>query len=182
VDVSLSPLDATGGDRGDLITFLTANNFPFHVRTRLTQDDVERAIDAGAYRDRAHETFWLQHVRHGRIGIVRLEDLEDPTPLFDLRLDTRFRGKGHGTSALQATTRHVFTTLSGVTRFEGQTREDNIAMRKVFLRCGWLKEAHYRESWPIEGAAPVASVGYAILRRDWESGETTAFEWEDVAL
>ncbi len=38
--------------------------------------------------------------------------------------------------------------MSDVNRSEGQTREDNTAMRKTFLRCGWLKEAHYREDWP----------------------------------
>ena len=27
---------------------------------------------------------------------------------------------------------------------------------------------------------PVASVGYAILRRDWETGRTTTFVWEDL--
>ena len=61
------------------------------------------------------------------------------------------------------------------------TREDNLAMRKTFLRCGWLKEAHYRESWPVEGGEPVASVAYAILRRDWQTGTVTRFEWEDLA-
>ncbi len=50
----------------------------------------------------------------------------------------------------------------------------------VFQRCGWLKEAHYREGWPVEGAESVASVAYAILRRDWETGQTTTFIWEDL--
>ena len=67
-----------------------------------------------------------------------------------------------------------------ISRFEGQTREDNIAMRKVMLRAGFVKEAHYREGWPVEGAAPQASVAYAILRRDWGSGTTTSFVWEDL--
>lgn len=53
-------------------------------------------------------------------------------------------------------------------------------MRKTFVRCGFLKEAHYRMSWPVEGAEPMASVAYAILRRDWETGEITPFDWEDT--
>lgn len=69
-----------------------------------------------------------------------------------------------------------------VNRFEGQTREDNIAMRKIFLRCGFLKEAHYREAWPVLAGAALASVAYAILRRDWETGTTTGFTWEDLAV
>jgi RimJ/RimL family protein N-acetyltransferase len=53
-------------------------------------------------------------------------------------------------------------------------------MRKTFLRCGWLKEAHYREGWPVDGGAPVASVAYSIIRRDWQTGQTTTFIWEDL--
>lgn len=69
--------------------------------------------------------------------------------------------------------------MPDVNRFEGQTREDNTAMRKTFLRCGWLKEAHYREGWPVDGGKPVASVAYSIIRHDWETGQTTTFMWED---
>lgn len=63
--------------------------------------------------------------------------------------------------------------MPDVTRFEGQTREDNLAMRRIFVSCGWVKETHYREAWPVEGRDPVASVGYGILRRDWETGRVT---------
>ncbi len=92
------------------------------------------------------------------------------------------RGKGLGVEALRAVTRHVFEHFGEVTRFEGQTREDNLAMRRTFVRCGWVKEAHYRESWPVEGGAPLASVAYATLRRDWESGTTTPVPWEEPGL
>ncbi len=46
--------------------------------------------------------------------------------------------------------------------------------------AGWLKEAHYREGWPVDGGAPVASVAYSIIRRDWQTGQTTTFIWEDL--
>ena len=52
-------------------------------------------------------------------------------------------------------------------------------MRRVFVRAGWVKEAHYREGWPVEGGRPVASVGYGVLRRDWETGQTTPVPWDD---
>ena len=45
---------------------------------------------------------------------------------------------------LKALTTHVFTTMHAVNRFEGQTREDNVAMRKTFLHTGFVKEAHRR--------------------------------------
>lgn len=178
--LTLRRLDPTGADREALVEFLIAHEFPFHVRSRLSREQAEKDIDDGAFRDDENDTFWLDHESHGRIGIVRLEDLEDPSPVFDLRLGTEFRGRGLGEASLRAITRHVFESLPEVTRFEGQTREDNIGMRRIFLRCGWLKEAHYRESWPVQGGDPLASVAYAILRRDWETGTTTGFDWEDL--
>jgi RimJ/RimL family protein N-acetyltransferase len=100
--------------------------------------------------------------------------------LFDLRLATEHRGKGRGAQVLKALTAHVFTTMPSVNRFEGQTREDNIAMRKTFLRAGFVKEAHYREGWPLEDGTSLASVAYGILRRDWQTGRTTPVVWNDL--
>ncbi len=65
-------------------------------------------------------------------------------------------------------------------RLEGTTREDNIAMRKSFVRSGFVKEAHYREAWPTETGVLMASTAYGILRRDWQTGRTTTFEWNDL--
>lgn len=179
--LALDRLDPAGADRDDLVAFLTSGVFPFHMRPRPTREQVLADIDDGAYRDDDNDTFWLVDDELGRVGFIRFEDLSEMVPLFDLRIAEAARGRGLGTQALRLATEHVFTTLD-VTRFEGQTREDNIAMRKVFLRCGWIKEAHYREAWPVEGGAPLASVGYGILRRDWETGTTTPFAWEDVAI
>ena len=58
-------------------------------------------------------------------------------------------------------------------------REGNVAMRRVFVRAGFVKEAHYREAWPSDGGPPLASIGYGILRRDWASGGTTPLTWDD---
>jgi len=180
--VSLTRLDPTGDDRAALVAFMTGNEFPFHVRPRPLAEDVEAAIDEGAYSGEDNDSFWVDHRELGRIGFLRLEDLSEATPLFDLRLAGAFRGRGLGAEVLRAATEHVFTAMPQVRRFEGQTREDNVAMRRTFLRCGWLKEAHYREGWPVEGGTPVASVAYAVLRRDWETGETTTFVWEDLTV
>ncbi|GAB3534879.1 hypothetical protein GCM10027403_11630 [Arthrobacter tecti] len=175
-------IDPVGHDHNALIDFMTRNEFMFHVNAHPTQEFVETSISEGAYRDEDNDSFWIDHTEHGRIGFFRLEDLSDDTPLFDLRLDGPFRNRGLGAKILRAATDHVFTTMPKVHRFEGQTREDNVAMRKTFLRCGWVKEAHYRESWPADGGVMVASVAYGILRRDWETGQTTTFVWEDFTI
>lgn len=179
--ITLTRLDPEEADREALVDFFTRNEFPFHVVRRPTREQVEGWIGDGAFRDEDHDSFWVDQAELGRVGFFRLEDLSDPDPVFDLRLDGRFRGRGLGAEVLRAATAHVYTTMPERNRFEGQTREDNIAMRRTFLRCGFLKEAHYRQGWPVEGGEPVASVAYGILRRDWETGTVTPFDWEDLA-
>ncbi|MDQ1084859.1 MULTISPECIES: GNAT family N-acetyltransferase [Microbacterium] len=171
--LSLTRLDATGRDREELIAFLTSNAFPFHVRSHPTRTQVAAAIDEGTWGGDAVEAFWLDDGEHGRVGLVRLDDLADATALIDLRLAERWRGHGIGTRALALASEHVFRTRPGVVRFEGQTREDNIAMQRTFDKSGWVREAYYRDGWPVEGGAPMASIAYSVLRRDWLSGVTT---------
>ncbi|MCT2324558.1 GNAT family N-acetyltransferase, partial [Micrococcus luteus] len=173
MDVTFTPLDPAGADRDALVALLTENAWPFHTRPRVTRPEAEKAVDGGAWEDEDHRTFWIEHPEHGRVGVVRLEDLTDPTPLFDLRVAERFRGRGLGAQILTALTRRVFETMPTVDRFEGQTREDNVPMLRTFRRAGWVKEAHYRRGWPVDGGEPFASVAYAMLRQDWASGTTT---------
>ena len=81
---------------------------------------------------------------------------------------------------LRGLTELVFLRWPYIARFEGHTREDNMAMRATFRGAGWVKEAFHRDAWPIDHASPRASVAYAVLRRDWESGTTTPVAWDDL--
>lgn len=167
-------------DAEALVDFMTKNDFTFHAGRTPTREQVLTRL-AGAGWGRA---YWLVDDQLGRIGIARLEDLDeevsaDETPMFDLRLAEEFRGRGFGQQALQALTSHVFNTLP-VRRFEGCTRVDNLPMRHTFLACGWVKEAHYREAWPVPGRDPVDAVNYSILRRDWANGTTTPVCFDDL--
>lgn len=51
-------LDPVDTDRAALVDFLTRNVFPFHGRTRLPKEDVEQAIDRGAYRNDDNDSYW----------------------------------------------------------------------------------------------------------------------------
>lgn len=178
--ITLTRLDPTGADREALVAFMTTNEFPFHVRHRVTAEQVAEAIDDGAYRDEDNDSYWIDDDQHGRVGFFRFEDLSDHAPLFDLRLDGSVRGRGLAADVLRTAADHVFATMPEVTRFEGQTREDNVAMRRTFVRCGWAQEAYYREAWPVDDGAPLASVAYGLLRRDWESGTVTPVLWDPI--
>ncbi len=160
-------------DRAAFTAFLTSNTFPFHVRARPSAEQVEDALRAGSWEGDDVESFWIDDETDGRVGVLRLDDLDDATAMVDLRLADGARGRGYGSAALEIATDLVFTRYPAVVRFEGQTREDNVAMRRVFERCGWVFEAYYRDGWPVEDGAPVASVAYSVLRRDWASGTTT---------
>ena len=100
-------------------------------------------------------------------------------PGLDVRISAAYRGRGIGAQALRWITAHLFETLPEISRLEGQTRQDNAAMRAVFRRCGYVKEAHYRKAWPDQSGVSVDGIGYAMLREDWERGTTTPVNWDD---
>jgi RimJ/RimL family protein N-acetyltransferase len=163
-----------------LVDFLTGDPWPFHANSREQAPDVRQRVAAGYYDSDASKSFWI--VEQGqRIGFVALEDLDDGGPMFDIRISAVARGRGHGTHAVRWLTEHIFTTWPTVTRIEAVTRQDNRAMRAVLVRCGFAKESHYRDAWPAAEGAVYDSVGYAILRRDWLTGEVSPPQWEDGA-
>lgn len=162
----------TRADADALPAFLTAEEWPFHVVPNPDPRDLQRQLDNGAY----DAAFWITDGGE-KIGLIRLMDL-DEDPLFDLRISERARGRGVGTAAVHWLTDHVFTNYA-TNRIEGTTRADNHAMRRVFAKAGYVKEAHYREAWPAEGHTHDA-IGYAMLRRDWETGTTTPVNWADA--
>ena len=167
----------TEDDSQTLVDFLVSNTFPFHVAASLDADSARERVEGGRFWGETSQGYW---VVDGSVvvGLAVLEELGDDTPMFDLRIANDLRGRGYGREALRALTAEVFSSMPEVNRFEGQTRADNRAMQRVFLDCGFVKEAHYRESWPSSDGRIFASVAYAILRRDWVSGETTPVDWD----
>lgn len=180
--VTICPFDPAS-DADAIVDFLSTSTFPFHGHPTVSEAEARARVLDGYFWASDRCGLWV--VADGdRLGIAVIEDLEDigagGAPLFDLRLGDRFRGRGLGVAVLRALTSYVFELYPSLRRFEGQTREDNVAMRTVFVRAGWVKEAHYREAWPVEGSAPMASIAYGVLRRDWESGTTTPVTWDDL--
>jgi len=172
-------LEFTPADVQTLAGWLTSDTFPFHSGPNLTREIVVERVENGAYSNERTRTFWIMLDDGTRAGLVQLRDLGDSTPMFDLRLRTEMRGRGIGTLALQWLTEFLFTTYPAVERIEATTRQDNYAMRGVFRRCGYVKEAHYRLAWHgIDHRYD--AMGYAILREDWEHKTVTLPEWNDL--
>jgi RimJ/RimL family protein N-acetyltransferase len=170
----------TAAEARQLADFLTEETWPYHGRAASDPGAVHRQIADGHYDGDSTHTFWILADQE-RIGLIRLWDLTDDTPMFDLRIRAAHRRRGIGTQALAWLTRYTLTGFPAVVRIEGTTRQDNHGMRQVFRRCGYAKEAHYRDAWPGPDGAVYDAVGYAILRRDWLSGTTTPVDWDDEA-
>ncbi|HVE92584.1 MAG TPA: GNAT family protein [Actinomycetota bacterium] len=156
------------GDWEDLARWISSEQWPFHLRTQPTFDDVLEQAGRGNFASEEVRSFWVLQTPGPAAGFLRIFDIGDVTPLFDLRVRRSDRGQGVGTAALRWATSHVFETLHEANRFAGYTRHDNVAMRRVFERCGFTPEAHHREAWRTDSGELVDCVGYAILRREWE--------------
>ncbi|MGP3914469.1 GNAT family N-acetyltransferase [Nonomuraea sp. 10N515B] len=167
----------SAGDGEVLADFLTGEEWPYHAG-RQDRETVLRFAAEGRYDDGETRTFWVLAAGE-RAGLVKLQDLADDTPMFDLRVRQAWRGRGLGAAAVAWLTGYLFTELPEVLRIEGTTRQDNHAMRAVFRKSGYAKEAHYREAWPAPDGTRHDAVGYAILRRDWLSGTVTPPDWDD---
>ena len=162
-----------------LAEFLTTEDWPYHGAGTPDAAKVRAQAAAGHYDNDRTRTFWIVTGAGTRVGLIRLLDLSDDTPLFDLRVRAAYRGTGLGTAALHRLTGYLFAEFPGIRRIEGTTRQDNLAMHRAFRKCGYVKEAHYRQAWPSPDGRTYDAVGYAILRSDWQAGTVTLPEWED---
>jgi RimJ/RimL family protein N-acetyltransferase len=169
-------------DREAFADFLLAHPWPYHSGGEVTRAFLLQKIDEGLFSSPDVQTFWIKSDTGEARGIIRLfdlDDVEDGSPLFDLRIHAAYRGQGIGKQAVQWLNNYLFETYPVLARIEGTTRVDNIAMRKVFESCGYAKEGHSRKSWPTEDGINVDTVIYGILREDWQSKTITPVNWND---
>ncbi len=160
-----------------LVAFLTSQPWPYHGNPNPQEANIRYGVANGLYTGEETRTLWI--VADGaKVGLIRLFDLGDLTPVFDIRIDAARRGRGIGTAAVRLLAEHVFTAFPDKIRFEGHTRHDNYAMRKTLAKTGFVKEAYHRKAWPTDGVY-YDSVGYSLLREDWESGKRSPIDWND---
>ncbi len=161
-----------------LVKFLTEETWKFHGHSHLSEERITEQLNTGFYTNADVETFWVLSHDGDACGLLRLFDLEDATPLFDLRLSAAVRGKGYGKTCVEWLTDYIFLNYPEKNRIEAYTRADHSAMRSVLSFCGYVKEAHHREAWSSDEILYDA-VGYGVLKKDWESKTLTPVLWED---
>ncbi|MBW3086465.1 hypothetical protein KEM60_02686 [Austwickia sp. TVS 96-490-7B] len=175
MNICLTPIDSDL-DSENIVEFLIGNQFPYHVVEQPAEEDARAFLASGVFSRPENAAFWIQ-IDSKRVGIINFQDMLDGNPMIDIRLDGQCRGKGIGAIALGVGTSCIFTENPNIDRIEGNTRIDNEAMRRIFTKNGYVKEAHYRDGWRVEGAMPLDSVSYAIIRRDWMTGVVTPVNW-----
>lgn len=168
-------------EQEQLIHFLTTNSWPFHGNATPERELIEKTIGEGGYESDDVKTFWVENEDAEKVGIVKIHDLQDEIPLFDLRIAETARGKGYGSKALKLVTEYVFSLPEKKIRLEGHTRLDNVAMRKTFERAGFVKEAQLRQAWfsPKEERYYDA-VTYGMTREDFLKGTSTPVAWDEM--
>jgi RimJ/RimL family protein N-acetyltransferase len=166
-----------------LKTLFTTQIWPYHSRTHITDEQFQKWLDTGYFTNTNALSFWITQddAKKEKIGYIRLFDLEDigdGSPLFDLRLIDCFRHQGYGKLALSKLVEYIYSRWPYQLRIEGTTRVDNTAMRKAFESNLFVKEGHYRKTWPNAEGELMDTVHYALLRTDWENKSVTPVPWD----
>lgn len=166
-----------GNEIEDLVDLLTQNKWMYHTDQHLKEESVRKAYTEGYYQcDR--ETHWIVD-NEKKVGIIIIHDISDTIPLFDIRLDMRYRGKGYGVKTLLWLQDYLFREKDKI-RIEGYTRVDNMGMRKCFAKAGFVKEGYLRNAWENADGTVSDSIVYGAIKDDWILGRTTPIKIDDI--
>ncbi|WP_312651385.1 GNAT family N-acetyltransferase [Proteiniclasticum sp.] len=162
-----------------LIEFLTSDSWSFYGTPNPDPERIRSRYENQFYTGGNCRTFWILIDEETNAGIIRIYDLEDGDPLFDIMILKKFKGIGIGTAAVRWLSEFIFTEYPEKLRIEANTRQDNYAMRCVFHKCGYVKESHHRNAWVGLDGVPYDSVGYGMTSEDWQSGKSSPVNWND---
>ncbi|MRN52656.1 GNAT family N-acetyltransferase [Paenibacillus monticola] len=162
-----------------LVEFLTSDTWDFLGESNPSPEKIRENYKNQVYTGNNNKTFWVISDQRIKVGMVRIYDLQDSTPLLDIRILSKYKGMGVGTMTINWLIDYIFNNFTDKERIEGNTRQDNYAMRCVFHKCGFVKEAHYRKSWKDKNGNLYDAIGYGLLKADWQKGKTTPVDWND---
>lgn len=161
-----------GVESDTLVEFLCTNRWPFHVNPAPSEELVRAWIASGRFGNTPDVRGFWGRIGNDTVAFVALQDLEDPTPVFDLRIAEAWRRRGIGRFALRFIATWVFDDADK-RRVEAHTRADNHSMRGLLRAEGWVQEAHHREAWPGAAGGWHDATTYCLLRRDYRDGVVT---------
>lgn len=162
-----------------LIDFLTSDTWEFYGVPHLKPENIKANYENQYYTGGNCRTFWVISDENVKVGNIRIYDLEDGDPLFDIRILSKYKGLGIGTITVNWLVEFIFNNYPDKERIEADTRQDNYAMRCVFHKCGFAKEAHHRKAWIGQDGIPYDAIGYGITKEDWQNGKISPVNWND---
>ena len=163
--LTFEPVDDAESDA--IANFLGGSDWPFHGRHRLSLSEAKAVTISDADTD----SYWIRE-DGAAVGLVRLLDLgdvEEGSPLFDLRIGSEHRGRGVGVAAVKWLSGHLFVEYPRLHRVEATTRGDNAAMITVLERCGYRREGVLREAWRSHNGERHDTIIYGLLRHEWSA-------------
>jgi RimJ/RimL family protein N-acetyltransferase len=149
----------------EVAAFLSSHEWPFHSRSALTLATA-RTVPLGPRNE--VRAFWIKEDGNA-VGVVRaldLEDANDGSVSFDVRISTTRRGHGVGQRSIALLVELLFAEYPSLHRIEATTRIDNLAMRRVLEINRFVLEGRLRETWPSDSGIRYDSALYGLLRRD----------------
>src|SRR5690349_8306842 len=100
-DASIHFEEIGEADADRLVDWLPRHAWPYHARPRVDADWVRDSVASGGFFGPDAKAFWCVGSDGNPLGIARVFDLSDVTPLIDLRVANDARGQGVGTAALR---------------------------------------------------------------------------------
>lgn len=149
-----------------------SSEWPYHVETTVARESLQARRREGEFGPPDNAVIFIEG-DDDLLGAVIVHGVRDRCLEVDVRIDARWRGRGVGTQALKCAERMVFSRFEHCARIEGNTREDNIMMRRAFKSACWVNEGFYRDASIDARGALCAVVGFGVTRRDWLVGGRT---------
>lgn len=162
-----------------LVEFMTSDTWEFYGTPNPKPERIRASYENQYYTGDNCKTFWVILDQDTKVGNVRIYDLEDGDPMFDIKILSKYKGMGIGTITVKWLTDYVFNNFPDKIRIEANTRQDNYAMRCVFHKSGYVKEAYHRKGWQCSNGEVYDAIGYGITKEDWQSGKVTPINWND---
>lgn len=151
------------------------NEWPYHSQSQVSPKNLQERKEEGEFSSPDSAVVFLE-LDSKLIGLVVIHGICDACIEIDLRIDSTYRGKGFGKRALKELGKLVFERFENCARIEGNTREDNILMRRAFRSAGWVNEAFYRDAGFDSYGNKCGVLVFGITRQDWITGVTTPIQ------
>ena len=103
-----------------LIEFLTSDTWEFHGTPNPKPEGIRKGYENQLYTGDDCKTFWVISDQDVRVGTIRIYDLQDGDPLFDIRILSNYKGMGVGTTTVKWLVDYIFNNFPD--KFETDVR------------------------------------------------------------